>query len=144
MFVNQTLQPILQAIINSKKPLVGHFPNLDIGLLYHNFLQDLPETYEQFCSELNKIFPQIYDTKVLSRRIQKKLKHLKVDLSSLFKACFNPKLLQEFVTINTEQVDDYLKQDHHHEAGYDALMTGCAFLGMANYISKKKGQIVFE
>lgn len=85
-----------------RKPLIGHFPNLDLGLIYHNFLKNLPDSYEEFCYNINEFFPYVFDTKVLSRRIQKKLKGIKVDLSSLFKACFNPKLLQEYISLQTE------------------------------------------
>jgi hypothetical protein len=46
------------------------------------------------------MFPFIFDTKVLSRRIQSKLRGLKVDLASLFKACSNPKLLKPYANFN--------------------------------------------
>lgn len=31
-----------------------------------------------------------------------------------------------------------------HEAGYDAFITGCAFIGMANFLSGEVGKINFE
>lgn len=40
------LSKVFQALIASKKPIVGHFPNLDIGLIYQAFIADIPETYE--------------------------------------------------------------------------------------------------
>ncbi len=36
---------VIEAIIKGRKPIVGHFPNLDIGLIFHSFLCDIPETY---------------------------------------------------------------------------------------------------
>ena len=36
------MSKIFAALINGRKPIVGHFPNLDIGLIYQSFLIDLP------------------------------------------------------------------------------------------------------
>lgn len=91
-----SLREVFAAIIQGGKPIVGHFPNLDLGLIFQTFLKDLPPTYEEFCSQINYVFPWIFDTKVISRRLQSRLKGLKVDLGSLFKACSNPKLLKPY------------------------------------------------
>jgi len=90
------LTKIFASLISGKKPIIGHFPNLDIGLIYQTFIADLPETYDEFCYHLNQMFPFLFDTKVISRRIQSRLKGLKVDLGSLFRACSNPKLLEPY------------------------------------------------
>lgn len=84
------------------------------------------------------------DTKVLSRRIQNRLKGLKVDLASLFRACFNPKLLEQYSNLNLEECKEYLSKEQHHEAGYDSFITGCAFIGMANYIAGEKQRVNFK
>jgi hypothetical protein len=83
------METIFHALITSKKPLVGHYLALDIGLIYQNFIADLPKTYAEFCSKLANLFPSIYDSKVLSKRLQPILKGLRIDLSSLYKACYN-------------------------------------------------------
>jgi tetrahydromethanopterin S-methyltransferase subunit H len=31
-------------------------------------------------------------------------------------------------------VEEYTKEESSHEAGYDSFMTGCAFIGMLNYL----------
>ena len=41
-FKPRTLDVIIEKIIQRGKPLVGHFPNLDIGLIYQSFIGDLP------------------------------------------------------------------------------------------------------
>lgn len=88
---------------------MGHFPSLDLGLIYHSFIDELPQTYQEFTLSINKLFGFIYDTKVISRRLQAKMKSIKVDLKSLFKSCFNKKLLQPYCNINYKFVEDYLK-----------------------------------
>ena len=87
----RTLEVIVDKIIQCSKPIVGHFPNLDIGLIYQAFIDELPETYEEFTFKLNKLFPYFFDTKVISRRLQNKMRSIKVDLKSLYRSIFNPK-----------------------------------------------------
>jgi hypothetical protein len=36
------ISKIFAALITGRKPLIGHFPNLDIGLIYQTFITDLP------------------------------------------------------------------------------------------------------
>lgn len=107
--VNVGLQILIQKIIDCKKPIVGHFPNLDLGLIYHSFIAKLPQHYPEFSDKINELFPYIFDTKVISRRLQSKLKSIKVDLKSLYRACFNKKLLQQHANINYKYVQNYIK-----------------------------------
>lgn len=58
-------------MIKSKKPIIGHYANLDLGFLYQTFIDELPDTFEEFCKELRGHFPYIFDTKVVSKKIQK-------------------------------------------------------------------------
>ena len=39
------LESIISCIIEHKKPIVGFFPNLDLGLIYQAFIDDMPESY---------------------------------------------------------------------------------------------------
>ena len=134
----KTLEVILEKIIKCAKPIVGHFPNLDIGLIYQSFIDDLPDTYEEFSCKINKLFPLFFDTKVISRKLQTKLKSIKVDLKSLYKAIFNPKLLEPHCDFNFKHVQKYIKTDSSHDAGFDSFMTGCAFIAMLNYLYDQK------
>lgn len=111
---SRTLEVVIEKIIECGKPLVGHFPNLDLGLIYHSFIDALPSTYEEFTLQINKLFPFIFDTKVLSRRLQNRMKSIKVDLKSLYRACFNKKLLQPYVNINCKHVEAYIQSDSSH------------------------------
>ena len=87
------------------------------------------------------MFPHIYDTKVISRRLQNRMKSIKVDLKSLYKACFVKKLLQPYANINYKWVGDYVHSESSHEAGYDSFMTGCAFIAMLNYLYDNKNAL---
>lgn len=58
---------IFELINELKKPLVGHFPILDLLFIYDAFIDDLPNNYVGFVKEINKIFPVLYDTKLIAK-----------------------------------------------------------------------------
>ena len=57
---------VIQIIIENKKPLVAHNCLYDIMRIYHQFIDDLPSSYQDFKREFHKSFPEIYDTKHLA------------------------------------------------------------------------------
>lgn len=57
---------IVEELINAKKPIIGHNMIYDIIYLYNQFIGNLPETYSEFIEEWHKLFPSVFDTKVLS------------------------------------------------------------------------------
>lgn len=57
---------IMKAIIEAKKPVIGHNCMYDWIYLYNQFIGPLPETYLEFAHEWNQRFPFTYDTKVLA------------------------------------------------------------------------------
>lgn len=75
---------IIEHIVKLRKPIIGHYATLDTGFLYHTFIDDLPDTFPEFCDRLTHFFPFIFDTKVVSMKVQKSLKSLRMDLTSLF------------------------------------------------------------
>ena len=58
---------IIQAMIDAKKPVIGHNCMYDWIYLYNQFIGPLPETYLQFAQEWNSRFPLTFDTKVLAQ-----------------------------------------------------------------------------
>ncbi|CAB4057115.1 PARN [Lepeophtheirus salmonis] len=57
---------IVRIISESKKPLVGHNMMLDLCFTINQFVAPLPETYEEFKTLAHKMFPEVYDTKVMA------------------------------------------------------------------------------
>jgi poly(A)-specific ribonuclease len=39
---------IIETIIESKKPIVGHNMMFDVGFIYNQFIGNLPESYDEF------------------------------------------------------------------------------------------------
>ena len=48
---------VIQFIIENKKPVVAHNCLYDIMRIYHQFVDDLPSSYEDFKREFHKSFP---------------------------------------------------------------------------------------
>lgn len=57
---------VIELMIKSKKPLVGHNMFLDVMFLYDHFIADLPPTLKQFIHNFQWYFPVIYDTKAMA------------------------------------------------------------------------------
>ena len=57
---------VIKAIIEAKKPLLGHNCAYDWIYLYNQFIGKLPDTYEEFITHWNQLFPLTFDTKVLA------------------------------------------------------------------------------
>ena len=127
---------VIDALIESKKPLVGHNCFLDIMKIYHQFYKPLPYSYSVFKSDIHKCFPAVYDTKFLSYELRRRLEDAESDLclplvSSNLKSLFDSlkqnsttELMYSPKICHAEGFEKYIEQDFCHEAGYDGYMTG--------------------
>ena len=129
---------VIDALIESKKPVVGHNCFLDIMKIYHQFYKPLPYSYSGFKSDIHKCFPAVYDTKFLSYELRRRLEDAESDLclplvSSNLKSLFgslntmknsNAELMYSPKINHAEGFEKYKEQDFCHEAGYDGYMTG--------------------
>lgn len=61
---------VFKLLENLKKPIVGHNLLLDLMFLYQQFNTTLPSKYLNFKSEIHRIFPAVYDTKLLSYKMK--------------------------------------------------------------------------
>lgn len=57
---------LVQAMIDAKKPIVGHNCMYDWLYIYNQFIGPLPDTYAEFSLQWNKYFPHTYDTKTMA------------------------------------------------------------------------------
>lgn len=126
--------PLLQ-----KKLLVGHNIYQDLFYLIRQFFQPLPEEYAAFKNLVHSIFPNILDTKFLCTHDQ---------LSPLINSSVLCDVLrdvrkEEFCLPNFlpagEEFGYSLDDDKAHEAGYDSLICGVCFIGMAKQIGVPLG-----
>jgi poly(A)-specific ribonuclease len=57
---------IVGYMMESKKPLIGHNMIYDLGFLFSQFVGPLPNTFKEWATHVEKAFPCLFDTKVLS------------------------------------------------------------------------------
>ena len=129
---------VIQKLIESKKPIVGHNCFLDIMKIYHQFYKKLPASYYQFKKDIHEAFPAVYDTKFLSYELRRRLEDvdsklslplMSTRLSTLFNSLSEENmrtvdLMYAPIITHAEGFEKYLKKEFYHEAGYDAYMTG--------------------
>lgn len=90
-------------MINSKKPLVGHNMIYDLGFIYNQFIDALPDNYLEFTKIWTEKFPSLYDTKVLSVATGA---FGKTELSHLHWKCVNDKKLNNNVQVEFDKERD--------------------------------------
>lgn len=64
--MNVGFTKIIHAIVQHRKPIVGHNFFLDILHIVHQFISRLPIIYEDFQEIVKSLFPFIFDTKHIS------------------------------------------------------------------------------
>ena len=57
---------VIEEMINSKKPLVGHNCIYDMCFLYDQFIAPLPNTFNEFSKNWRENFSAIYDSKYIA------------------------------------------------------------------------------
>ncbi|KAK9144950.1 hypothetical protein Sjap_004853 [Stephania japonica] len=140
---------VVDLLSSEGKLVVGHNCFLDIAHIYNKFIGPLPSTVEEFATLVHKEFPFIIDTKYLLKAdnvIKNLMKRNSTSLSSAF-LYLCPQLasirsspflaVQSCVKVEV-QVDDMSSSDWNsgakHEAGYDAIMTGCVFAQVCSHL----------
>jgi poly(A)-specific ribonuclease len=141
---------IIELLSESKKPIVGHNALLDFVYIFNQFYQPLPNTLNEFKTQLLQLFPRIYDTKyiVLSSALGTQLQS--TSLSALFEYMqAKVKPSPNSLLCTDSRFDQYrqaLSEDGDeiimpcHEAGFDAFMTSICFLGLISH--DKNGQVL--
>ena len=63
MLEMQGFSRIMECLLLHKKPMIGHNCLSDIIRIYHNFIDELPQSYKDFKKVIHELFPEVYDTK---------------------------------------------------------------------------------
>lgn len=128
---------VLELLAASGKLIVGHNMLLDIMHLLYQFVDDLPQNYNEFKSMVRAAFPCLVDTKVLASDNQIKDSFATTALGLLLKqlrcrpSCVPP--------VESETGYGYnLDQAKFHDAGFDAFVTGMCLLGLCHQLGKYK------
>jgi len=136
-------QAVMDVISTSQKPIIGHNCLMDVAHMMGKFVSDLPEDVEQFRQAFHAAFPMLIDTKHMFSE-NNKLRGLvsRNALGQCFEAtASSPSFNATNPTVVLSPGFERYASDEealHHEAGYDAYMTGVIFaramatLGLSN------------
>ena len=124
---------VIRLISQSGKLLLGHNMLLDIIHLLHQFYYPLPDSYEDFKAMTHCAFPRLLDTKLMSSMNPFKEKIPSTALGDLQKFLEFPPFSKAEVDL-AEGFDSYSSSEQHHEAGYDAYITGLCYISMSAYL----------
>jgi len=135
---------VVEELIASKKPIIGHNMIYDIIYLYNQFVDDLPNTYLEFIENWFGLFPLVYDNKVLSSAAEY---FGRTDLGKVYEKCLNDERIKGSGMKMAFDLRNGFKNyegsellSHYHEAAYDAYMTGFSFANIVKFKEFDKGK----
>lgn len=131
---------VFKLLVELKKPIVGHNILLDLMFMHKLFYKPLPRRYCDFKTEINNLFPIIYDTKYISNQVKEKYEiQVLNSLGSLY--CHFSNLAKTF-----PHIADYTNNTskNFHNAGWDSYCTGYIFLKMAYMFANDKYPLSFN
>ncbi|CAM9190358.1 unnamed protein product, partial [Ectocarpus fasciculatus] len=135
---------VFDALVEAKKPLVGHNLLFDLLFMLKWVYGPLPETFTELKDLLGELFPTIYDTKYLAASgvMGAPLTGMSTTLSDVYKQ-FEQALVVECAITTAEGFPEYLNTEsaasrQFHNAGYDAFCTGCVFAREASTLDRQQ------
>ena len=152
------IKNIIEKIIASKKPIVGHNCFIDLLFIMSHFMDDIPKNFHTYKLRLkNEFSGGIYDTKYVynssifnfNKSQNEANSKNNINLEGLYMHLYeeNKKLENDkkiFIEIpKNEKFVDYLdenrenKEKKFHQADFDAFTTGCIFAYMKNILGDK-------
>ncbi|XP_015174095.1 PREDICTED: poly(A)-specific ribonuclease PARN-like domain-containing protein 1 isoform X2 [Polistes dominula] len=125
---------VFKLLVELKKPIIGHNILLDLMFMYKLFYKPLPKRYCDFKTEVNHLFPIIYDTKYIFHQVKEKYEiQVLSSLGSIY--CYFNNLAKSFPHIAD---DTNNTSKNFHNAGWDSYCTGYIFLKMAYMFANDK------
>ncbi|XP_041362495.1 poly(A)-specific ribonuclease PARN-like isoform X2 [Gigantopelta aegis] len=124
---------VTRLLSQSGKLIVGHNMLLDVLHLINQFCIHLPKEYEEFKSLTRCVFPRLLDTKLMASTNPLKNHIHNSTLGDLKKILEYSPFTKPKVDL-PEEFSRYSGNEHLHEAGYDAYITGLCFISMSNYL----------
>lgn len=135
---------IFDAIIEHKKPLIGHNLSLDILYCIAHFEDPLPVSYSEFKKMIQEYFHELYDTKMIYHVYSQEILKEKADFNGSSLGTVYEKLREisekkVAIKIADDFIDYYNKKNDskisYHQADYDAFVTGCSFIYMKEMLN---------
>ena len=145
---------IWSALVDAKKPLVGHAISYDLLFALSHFDGPLPKSYPVLKARVHELFPLLFDTKFLVTVEAFKYKQEDAGAGSVREPRFGGRglaALHKVLADETKAAKEEAKPivevtfaaghdlypadcNAFHEAGFDAYITGCVFAHMAKEV----------
>eukprot|EP00299_Pterocystis_sp_00344_P018931 c9430_g1_i1.p1 GENE.c9430_g1_i1~~c9430_g1_i1.p1 ORF type:complete len:484 (-),score=110.53 c9430_g1_i1:32-1483(-) len=154
-FLNQLIEQAVQAqedklavsigfrkcidVLSRSRLLVGHNMFLDMLHTYDKFFRPLPQELDQFKSEWKNVFPRVIDTKHVAH-LNKSQTELQFTTLPATHAHFCQPPRASISIEFPPGFERYTSDEFHHEAGFDAYLTGMILANMAAFITNRRGQ----
>ncbi|XP_078093180.1 poly(A)-specific ribonuclease PNLDC1-like [Mustelus asterias] len=128
---------VFRDLVGANKPLVGHNMLLDLMYIHDKFYRSLPESFAEFKANIHKLFPSVFDTKHISKRMKQEFQSLQIhNLFALHSA------LERLVDLaqhgpsmkHITGCEKYAEGGYPHEAGFDAFVCGTVLLQLAQLL----------
>ena len=147
------IKNIIEKIITSKKPIVGHNCYIDLLFILSHFMDEIPKNFHTFKLKLkNEFSGGIYDTKYLynsssfnfAKNNETKIKN-NIHLECLYHNLYeennkleNDKKIKIEIPKDQKFVDYICNNEEKkfHQADYDSFTTGCCYLYMLNLLGE--------
>ncbi|KAF4783741.1 hypothetical protein HER10_EVM0013300 [Colletotrichum scovillei] len=124
----------LEAFGRGYEPIIiGHNQFMDLLFLYNTFIDDLPDTLDEFRAKIHNLFPYIIDTKLLA--IKDDTIKGEDPLMDLYNR-FDGNRTQP--SIHWDAAYGYGRRGTAHQAGFDSHMTAVVFLRIAHKLAREE------
>ena len=152
------IKNLIEKIISSKKPIVGHNCFIDLLFIMSHFMDDIPKNFHTYKLKLkNEFGGGIYDTKYLyntsnlnfGENLNESNNKDNINLECLYTNLYekneklenNQKIIVEIPKnekfINYFDENEKNKEKKFHQADYDSFTTGCVYLYLKNILGEK-------
>eukprot|EP01102_Stenamoeba_stenopodia_P005043 TRINITY_DN15546_c0_g1_i1.p1 TRINITY_DN15546_c0_g1~~TRINITY_DN15546_c0_g1_i1.p1 ORF type:complete len:550 (+),score=125.28 TRINITY_DN15546_c0_g1_i1:168-1817(+) len=123
---------VIELLRDSKKPLIGYNMLRDLANAYHLFYKPLPDSCDQFKASLHTLFPKLYDVRFIASNHSELDVHYARSLVDIYFMLNVSKYHDSPKIVHADNFDRYKEDESKfaHEAGFDAFMTGAAYLRM--------------
>ena len=128
---------VIRLLSKSGKVILGHNMLLDLLHMIRLFVAPLPNNLDEFKALVKGILPRLIDTKVMASTEPLQGHFPLSHLQAVYKKSSEAPFVKPNVLF-TEEFEDYSNSSKAHEAGFDAYMTGVAFIAMASFLEKQR------
>eukprot|EP00474_Spongospora_subterranea_P007367 CRZ07825.1 hypothetical protein [Spongospora subterranea] len=132
---------VLLMLSESKVPLVMHNGLLDAMFLVRTFMEPLADSLPEFKSQCRRLLPNIYDSKLIcSKSEYLRSKFASFWLEKVYEQANTDELFKDKPGIKIHESFDE-KVSQHHDAAFDAYMTGVVFARLGSYIQAQNAEV---